>query len=99
LSPTPLPSILVYPNPFNPGTAVRGTLKVTGMPMGAVLYIYTVAGELAKRQEGGNGAGGSTEWDGRNDWGQTVATGTYFYVVRLGDKTLSEGPLVVERAN
>jgi hypothetical protein len=96
---TPVPSILVYPNPFNPGTAFGGTLKVTGMPPGADLYIYTVAGELAKKQPGGNGANGSTEWDGRNDWGQTVATGTYFYVVRLGDKTLAKGPLVVQRTN
>ena len=90
---------MVYPNPFDPGTAVRGTLKVTGMPVGSTLNIYTVAGERVKKQEAGNGFNGWTEWDGRNEQGQLVATGTYFYVVRLGDRTLAEGPLVIERGH
>jgi hypothetical protein len=90
---------VVYPNPFNPGTAVRGTLKVIGMPDGSTLNIYTVSGERIKKQESGNGYNGWTEWDGRNEWGETAATGTYFYVIRLGDRTLAEGSLVIERGN
>jgi hypothetical protein len=96
---TPPPGIVVYPNPFNPGTAVGNKLKITGMPAGSTFNVYTISGERAKKQDAGNGPGGLTEWDCRNEAGQLVASGTYFYVVRLGNRTLAEGPLVVERGN
>ena len=90
---------MVYPNPFDPDTAVRGTLKVVNMPEGSTLNIYTVSGERVKSQQAGNGYNGWTEWDGVSDWGKVAATGVYYYVVRLGDKTLAEGSLIIRRGN
>lgn len=88
---------MLYPNPFNPGTAPEGTLKVAGMPAGSSLVVYTTAGELMKQQAAGNGFNGLTEWDGRNDGGREAASGVYVYVVRLGSKALTHGILVLRR--
>jgi hypothetical protein len=43
------------------------------------------------------GQGGPVEWDGRTLEGRSVASGTYYYVVRGGDQTLATGPLVIWR--
>jgi hypothetical protein len=88
---------VVYPNPYDPDTAVRGTLKVTGMPDGSTLNIYTISGEIVKSQEAGNGLDGLTEWDGRSNWGKFAATGIYYYVIRLGGQTLAKGSLIFRR--
>jgi hypothetical protein len=90
---------VLYPNPFDPDKTVRGTLKVIGMPAGSTLNIYTVSGEMVKRQQAGNGFNGWTEWDCRSDWGDIAATGVYYYVIRLDDRTLAKGALVIRRGN
>jgi hypothetical protein len=90
---------VAYPNPFDPEKAVRGTMKIKGMPQGSTFNVYTVSGEMVKSQEAGNGANGLTEWDGKNDWGKDTATGIYLYVVRLGDQTLAKGSLILRRGN
>lgn len=90
---------MVYPNPFDPDRAVRGTLKIQGMPDGSTFNVFTVSGELVKTQTAGNGLNGWTEWDGKNNRGQTAATGIYFYVVRWGDKTLATGSLIIRRGD
>jgi len=89
--------IVVYPNPFDPDTAVRGTLKILGMPIGSTCYIYTVSGELVKTQGAGNGYNGWTEWDGSTDWGKAAATGIYYYVIRSGGQTLGRGSIILRR--
>ena len=87
--------IVAYPNPFNPDQAVRGTLKVQGIPAGATLNIYTVSGELVHKE---TAQGGTVEWNGRTESGKTVASGTYYYVVRNGVQTIAVGPLVIWRS-
>jgi hypothetical protein len=91
---TPPSQFTVYPNPFNPVTAVRGTVKVLGMPVGSTFIVYTVSGELVHRQTAG---GGPVEWDGRTTGGTHAATGTYYYVIREGQANLATGPLVIWR--
>jgi hypothetical protein len=88
---------VVFPNPYDPDTAVRGTVKITGMPYGSTFNVFTVSGEIVKSQTAGNGVNGWTEWDGKNNAGQSAATGIYYYVVRQGDQTLARGPLIIRR--
>lgn len=96
-SPTPTPTPLflrVWPNPFNPGRAVRGTLKFAVLPPGADVEIYTVSGELVFK---GSEAGGRVEWNGLNEGGRPVASGTYYFVVRDGDTVVLKDKFLVLR--
>ena len=88
---------MIYPNPFDPDKAVRGTLKILGMPAASVFNVYTISGQMVKVQGAGNGPNGSTEWDGVSNWGKPVATGIYYYVIRLGDQTLAKGSIILRR--
>ncbi len=72
-----------YPNPFNPITTVRYALPRTGP---VEIRIYNIAGQRVKtlvdeKQEPGYY---SVSWDGRNEQGSQVNSGTYFYRVKAG---------------
>jgi hypothetical protein len=68
-----------YPNPFNPTTTIDFTVKELA-PVS--VKIYNVRGQLVKTLVNDRFAPGVTHqlsWDGRNDTGQTVSSGVYFY--------------------
>jgi len=74
-----------YPNPFNPETYVSFALPV-GSPVS--LKIYNVAGQLVKTLVDGEQMGAGlhvVRWDGRNNNGEEVASGIYFYKMSAGD--------------
>jgi len=75
--------VRVYPNPYEPGVAVRGTLKFSGLPQGAVVHLYTIAGVQLRSLPAG--ANHRAEWDGRNDQGSPVAAGFYLYAIECWD--------------
>jgi aminopeptidase N len=73
-----------YPNPFNPTTTIRFTLPDSDV--GAELIpltfrVYDCRGKLVKTLiDGEQGAGEHTiVWDGRNDRGEPVGSGIFFY--------------------
>lgn len=74
-----------FPNPFNASTAVRFRLPEGGR---VHLAVFDVRGRAARHMERIFVTGGEHEmlWDGRNDAGTTVASGTYVYRVRFGRK-------------
>jgi hypothetical protein len=82
--PTPVASGKVYkldqnyPNPFNPQTTIAFSIKERG---NVSLKVYNVAGELVRTLANESmTAGDHTKvWDGRNDAGQPVSSGVYFY--------------------
>jgi hypothetical protein len=67
-----------YPNPFNPSTTIHFSLQ---SPAKVSLVVYNTLGKevrtlwTGKKQSGSH----SVHWDGRNDQGQSVAGGVYFY--------------------
>ncbi len=67
-----------YPNPFNPETSVRYTLPFDGK---VSLVVYDVSGRLINTLESGNRTAGEhvVRWDGRDDNGQPITSGVYFY--------------------
>jgi len=67
-----------YPNPFNPQTTIAFSLKERG---NVSLKVYNVSGELVRTLMNENqDKGAHTKvWDGRNDSGQPVSSGVYFY--------------------
>ncbi|MDD5686605.1 MAG: TIGR03790 family protein [Elusimicrobia bacterium] len=78
-------NIKVYPNPYNPNTAVQGKLKVINIPVNSIMKLYSVAGELVRElKEMDYGNFGWIEWNGKNDDGDKVGRGVYIYKIEDG---------------
>ena len=80
-----------YPNPFNPETWIPYELAE---PADVSVRIYSVNGSLVRRLSLGHQAAGmyrsrsrSAYWDGKNELGESVASGVYFYTLTAGDFT------------
>ncbi len=67
-----------YPNPFNPSTTIRFSLPREGR---ADLKVYDLAGRLVRTlvDEVLPATTHSVEWQGRDDRGRVVPSGTYYY--------------------
>ena len=78
-----------YPNPFNPETWVPYQLAAAA---DVTLTIYAVDGTLVRTLALGHRLAGlyqsksrAAYWDGRNEFGESVASGIYFYTLAAGD--------------
>ena len=78
-----------YPNPFNPETWIPYRLAQDAF---VTLTIYDGNGQVVRTLDIGHQAASIYEsrskavyWDGRNDFGETVASGIYFYTLTAGD--------------
>ena len=87
-----------YPNPFNPETWIPYQLSE---PAEVTVSIYSVNGSLVRRLDLGHQAAGKYQsrsravyWDGRNAFGERVASGLYFYTLRAGDFTATRKMLI-----
>ncbi len=74
-----------YPNPFNSQTTIKydiPSLMVNVVPV--EIYIYNTVGKLVRKiDEGDKSVGQHTViWDGKNDDGESVSSGVYFYQLR-----------------
>ena len=71
-----------YPNPFNPSTSISYTLKESGEVR---LSIYNIRGQLIRSLVHQQQMAGqyNQEWDGRDDSGSIVPTGTYIYTLEI----------------
>jgi hypothetical protein len=71
-----------YPNPFNPSTSISYTLKDNGM---VKLAVYNIRGQLIRSLVNHTQMAGqyNQEWDGRDDNGIIVPTGTYIYTLEI----------------
>ena len=87
-----------YPNPFNPETWIPYQLA---SPAEVTLTIYELNGGEVRRLEMGHQAAGlyqsrsrAVYWDGRNQDGEPVASGLYFYTLRAGEFTATRKMLI-----
>lgn len=73
----------ILPNPFNPSVRIRFDLPRAA---GASLVVYDVSGRLVRVLVDGALEAGphETEWDGRNDRGESLAAGVYFCRLMAG---------------
>ncbi len=78
-----------YPNPFNPETWIPYQLA---KPTEVMLTIYATNGAVVRTLELGHQPAGFYEsrtraayWDGKNQVGEPVASGIYFYTLTAGD--------------
>ena len=75
-----------YPNPFNPTTQIRFNMPEESV---VTIKIYNMLGKEIKTLISGEKTAGehSVTWNGTNDRGILVASGTYFYRINTGNFT------------
>ena len=78
-----------YPNPFNPETWIPYQLSEDSE---VLIKIYSFRGELVRELQLGHKSAGlylnrenSAYWDGRNEAGERVSSGVYFYNIQAGN--------------
>ena len=88
-----------YPNPFNPETWLPYHLAHAA---DVQIIIYDTKGAMVRQLDlGHQPAGYYTDqakaacWDGRNESGESVASGVYFYQLRAGDYSASRRMVIV----
>ncbi|MDZ7264014.1 MAG: T9SS type A sorting domain-containing protein [candidate division KSB1 bacterium] len=84
-----------YPNPFNPTTSIPYSLNKRGA---VTLSIYNVLGQKVRTLVNQNQDAGSyvAKWDGRNDAGIMVPSGTYIYRLETNDRVLARKMLLMK---
>ncbi len=82
-----------YPNPFNPETWIPYQLAE---PADVTLHIYAASGALIRTFTLGFQSAGiyqspsrAMHWDGKNELGEQVASGIYFYTLSTGQSTVT----------
>ncbi len=71
-----------YPNPFNPSTTINYELPISNS-VKSKLTIFNILGEKVKEFELTNSKG-SVVWNGTNEAGKQVSSGTYLYRLEAG---------------
>ncbi len=89
-----------YPNPFNPETRIPYQLK-EGTDV--AIRIYSATGELVRELSLGYKPAGlyvssdrTAYWNGRNEAGEQVSSGVYFYTVQAGEFTATRKMLMLK---
>ncbi len=89
-----------YPNPFNPETWIPYQLAT---PAEVTVTIYAANGAVVRtlalgHQRAGDYASRSRAayWDGRNEVGERVASGVYFYTLQAGDFAATRKMLILK---
>ena len=89
-----------YPNPFNPETWIPYQLAD---PASVTISIYAADGKLTRTLELGHQNAGlyqdrnrAAYWDGKNESGESVASGVYFYTLMAGDFSATRKMLIVK---
>ena len=87
-----------FPNPFNPETWIPYQLS---KPTEVTITIYAVNGQVVRMLTLGHQPAGiyqsrsrAAHWDGRNAFGEPVASGLYFYTLTAGDFTVTRKMLI-----
>lgn len=75
-----------YPNPFNPTTTISFEIPEAGL---VKVEIFNILGQRVKSLVSDYKAPGrySVIWDGRNEAGQEVSSGVYFYRLQESERT------------
>ena len=87
-----------FPNPFNPDTWIPYQLE---KPTDVTISIHAIDGKLVRTLNLGHQPAGiyrsrsrAAYWDGRNAFGEPVASGLYFYTLTAGDFTATRKMLI-----
>ena len=100
LTPTETELLPNYPNPFNPETWIPYRLAEDAF---VTLTIYDRGGQVIRTLEVGHRIASAYEnrskavyWDGRNEFGERVASGVYFYHLSAGDYSATRKMVILK---
>ena len=100
LTPTETELLPNYPNPFNPETWIPYRLAEDAF---VTLTIYDGNGQIIRTLNVGHRIASAYEsrskaihWNGRNDVGEQVASGVYFYTLTAGDFSATRKMLILK---
>ncbi len=84
-----------YPNPFNPTTTIQYDLPEDGQ---AQLVIYNMLGQAVKTLPEGFQLAGryNIQWDATNSKGSRIASGVYFYTLKVGEFSQTKKMLLLK---
>jgi hypothetical protein len=84
-----------YPNPFNPSTTIEYEVSAAG---NVELVVYDITGSLIKKLVNDYSQPGQYKivWDGKNNSGQKVGSGTYFYQIKVNDQVMSKKMIMLK---
>ena len=84
-----------FPNPFNPVTTIRYSLKEN---IHTSLVIYNSLGQQIRTLVDYPQTAGihALQWDGKNDYGQKVSSGLYFYMFKSGSFVQTKRMMLLE---
>ena len=87
-----------FPNPFNPETWIPYQLA---KPTEVTITIYAVDGQVVRTLALGHQPAGMYQnrsraayWDGKNEFGEKIASGVYFYTLTAGDFSATRKMLI-----
>jgi VWFA-related protein len=94
-------NVYAYPNPFNPEMGYVNIRYSLSKDANVTIKIYDISGELVttliEEQPKEKGIEYSEPWDGRNDRGDIVANGVYFYLITTTNGEKAVGKIAVLR--
>ncbi len=84
-----------YPNPFNPTTNIEFSLKKAGR---VELVVYNITGQKVRTlvNEEMDADHHMITWNGKDDRGNTVSSGTYFYRLQTSEYTQTKKMLMLK---
>ena len=88
-----------YPNPFNPATSIQYSVASDQSPNHTILKIYNILGqEVRTLVDGGKEPGYYTvTWDGRDERGDDVSSGIYFYRLKAGEFVATKKMMMLKK--
>ncbi len=100
LTPTETELLANYPNPFNPETWIPYRLAEDAF---VALTIYDLSGQVVRTLDVGHRIASAYEnrskaiyWNGRNEVGERVASGVYFYTLAAGEYSATRRMLIIK---
>ena len=98
--PTQAQLLANYPNPFNPETWIPFELESSNQ---VTINIYDQLGNEVRKLNVGYKVAGphhshqdAAYWDGRNNWGENIASGVYFYRIQAGGYTETKKMVILK---
>jgi hypothetical protein len=84
-----------YPNPFNPTTTIRYTIPAQSK---VVIKVYNMLGQQVRTIVNENKPAGRYQivWDGKNEFGNAVASGIYLYRLQAGSVVKARKMLLIK---
>lgn len=91
-------SVANYPNPFNSSTIIKFNIPYSSESHFTELIVYNIQGEVVKKLYADFLPSGNylIRWEGDNENGNTVASGTYIYNLKIGEKIISNKLMLVK---